>query len=131
MSDGAGIVEAVGSQVTRFKVGDKVMPIFNQGHIDGPITPAIQSTGGLGGPHDGVLREYAAFCEDSVSRIPEGYSFEQAASLVCAAVTAWNALFGLDSKRTEPGDWVLTQGTGGVSLFAVQVCQHRSCRTNR
>lgn len=75
----------------------------------------------LGAGIDGIASEYVAFNEQDVVAIPEKYSYEQAATLPCAAVTAWNALFGLTGRTLTPGDWVLTQGTGGVSLFAVQV----------
>lgn len=68
------------------------------------------------------MREYAAFDENGLVFMPEGLSFEEAATLTCAGLTAWNALYGLSDKQLKPGDWVLTQGTGGVSLFGVQVC---------
>lgn len=120
-SDGAGTVVAVGSHVQRFKPGDKVVTLFNQGHLGGSIDPKSIQTG-LGGAVDGTMREYAAFDENGLVFMPEGLSFEEAATLTCAGLTAWNALYGLSDKQLKPGDWVLTQGTGGVSLFGVQVC---------
>lgn len=119
-SDGAGTVEATGSRVTRFKPGDKVMTLFNQAHLGGPINVAITATG-LGGINDGVLRQYGAFDEQGLVAMPETLDFKQASTLSCAALTAWNALYGLESKALKPGDTVLTQGTGGVSVFALQV----------
>ncbi|KAF2739002.1 hypothetical protein EJ04DRAFT_583419 [Polyplosphaeria fusca] len=118
-SDGAGTVEAVGSRVTRFKPGDKVVTLFNQGHIGGSLDPATISTG-LGGTLDGTLRQYAAFDEHGLVSMPENLNWLEASTLSCAAVTAWNALYGLDGRQLKPGDTVLTQGTGGVSIFALQ-----------
>lgn len=76
---------------------------------------------GLGGAIDGTLREYAAFNQEGLVRKPSNLNFVEASTLSCAGLTAWNGLFGLDSRKLKPGDWVLTQGTGGVSLFALQV----------
>lgn len=119
-SDGAGTVVAVGSSVRRFKPGDKVVTLFNQKHIGGSLDPVSLATG-LGGAIDGTLREYGAFDEEGLVRMPENLNFVEASTLSCAGLTAWNALYGLEGKQLKPGDWVLTQGTGGVSLFAVQV----------
>ncbi|KAF1993137.1 hypothetical protein P154DRAFT_451005 [Amniculicola lignicola CBS 123094] len=118
-SDGAGTVEAVGAQVTRFQPGDKVVTLFNQGHLAGSLTPTEVGTG-LGGVLDGTLREYAKFNEQGLVKSPENLNFFEASTLTCAGLTAWNALYGLESRSLKPGDWVLTQGTGGVSIFAVQ-----------
>ena len=74
---------------------------------------------GLGGALDGVLREYAVFPESGLVKVPKSMSFEEAATLPCAAVTAWNALYGL--RPVKAGETVLVQGTGGVSIFALQV----------
>jgi NADPH:quinone reductase-like Zn-dependent oxidoreductase len=109
LSDGAGEVEAIGEGVTRFSVGDKVVATFNQG----------SPSAALGSPLDGVLTEYAVFGEDGLLPIPGDLSFEEAATLPCAGVTAWNAL--TEGKAVRPGDTVLTLGTGGVSVFAVQL----------
>ena len=121
-SDGAGTVEAIGSRVTRFQKGDKVLTLFNQGHLAGSSTPAINNTG-IGGVTDGTLRQYGAFDEQGLVSMPETLSFQEGSTLSCAAVTAWNALYGLENRALKPGDVVLTQGTGGVSLFALQVCR--------
>jgi NADPH:quinone reductase-like Zn-dependent oxidoreductase len=74
------------------------------------------------------MTQYGVFNENGLSMIPDSLSWEEGATLTCAGVTAWNALFGL--KRVMPGDFVLTQGTGGVSLFAVQVCNPLLCTIN-
>ena len=119
-SDGAGTVEAIGSGVTRFKAGDKVVTLFNQAHLAGPLTPVIADTG-LGGRVNGTLCQYGAFDEQGLVAMPETLDFKQASTLTCAALTAWNGLYGLTSSALKPGDTVLTQGTGGVSMFALQV----------
>jgi NADPH:quinone reductase-like Zn-dependent oxidoreductase len=116
-SDGAGEVIEVGSEVTRWKVGERVCPIFMQGWIDGELDFRKSRTT-LGGDTDGCLREYGTFHEDGLVRIPEHLSFEEAACLPCAGVTAWNAL--MDSGGLKKDDTVLCQGTGGVSVFALQ-----------
>ncbi|KAK3485176.1 uncharacterized protein B0T23DRAFT_432779 [Neurospora hispaniola] len=116
-SDGAGEVVAVGSKVTKWKKGDKVTTLFNQWHQFGDIDVRAASSG-LGGVFDGTLRQYGVFHEDGVVRTPSNLNDVEAATLVCAGVTSWNALYGL--KALKPGQWVLTQGTGGVSLFALQ-----------
>ncbi|KAH7400100.1 hypothetical protein BKA64DRAFT_744762 [Cadophora sp. MPI-SDFR-AT-0126] len=116
-SDGAGEVIAVGGKVTRFQPGAKVVTLFNQGHIGGPLD-AQSATTGLGGSLDGTLRQYGTFNEAGLVEMPESLNWLEAATLSCAALTAWNALYGL--KPLVPGDVVLTQGTGGVSIFALQ-----------
>ncbi|KAI0023411.1 hypothetical protein F4780DRAFT_769275 [Xylariomycetidae sp. FL0641] len=116
-SDGAGEVVAVGSKVQQWKQGDKVVTLFNQGHQYGPMTDAASTTG-LGGVIDGTLRQYGVFNENGVVRAPKNMSHTEACTLTCAALTSWNALYGL--RPLKPGEWVLTQGTGGVSLFALQ-----------
>lgn len=121
VSDGAGTIEAIGDRVTRFKVGDKVIPIFNQGHIGGSLDIKTIRTG-LGGVSDGVMRQYGAFNEHGIVKMPENLNFFEAACLPVAAVTAWNALYGLETRAIKPGEWVVTQGSGGVSVFAIQVC---------
>jgi NADPH:quinone reductase-like Zn-dependent oxidoreductase len=118
-SDGAGVVEAVGSGVTRFQKGDKVLTLFNQGHLAGSLD--FQSVGtGVGGTIDGALQQYGAYNEQGLVPMPSNLDFLQGSTLVCAGLTAWNGLYGLESRSLKPGDWVLTQGTGGVSMFAVQ-----------
>jgi len=125
-SDGAGTVEEVGSRVTLFKKGDKVCTLFNQGHQAGYLRPAAMGTG-LGGGLDGTLRRYAVFEEKGLVNMPKNLDFVEASTLTCAAVTAWNALYGLESRALKAGDTVLTQGTGGVSLFALQFALAAGC----
>lgn len=109
--------------MTRFQKGDKVLTLFNQGHLAGSLTPAINDTG-VGGVIDGALRQYGAYDEQGLVAMPESLNFQQGSTLSCAALTAWNGLYGLESRALKPGDVVLTQGTGGVSMFALQVCLH-------
>lgn len=114
LSDGAGTVVSVGSAVSSLSPGDNVITLFQQDRQSGPLTMAnINSS--LGGPVPGVLREHAVFPESGIMKAPTGWSHEEASTLPCAAVTAWNALRGIKS-----GDSVFVQGTGGVSLFALQ-----------
>ena len=116
-SDGAGEVVKVGEAVTRFKIGDRVCPIFMQGWIDGEVDFKKARTA-LGGDKDGCLREFGAFDENGLVHIPQHLSYEEAATLPCAAVTAWNAL--IVSGKLKKDEFVLLQGTGGVSIFALQ-----------
>ncbi|RFU33059.1 hypothetical protein B7463_g3290, partial [Scytalidium lignicola] len=118
-SDGAGEVVAVGTRVTRFKPGDKVVTLFNQGHLGGSLNPVSAATG-LGGVFDGTLRDYGVFDQQGLVEMPSTLSFQEASTLSCAALTAWNSLFGLESRPLKAGQTVLTQGTGGVSIFAAQ-----------
>ncbi|KAL6823648.1 putative alcohol dehydrogenase [Trichoderma camerunense] len=118
-SDGAGTVLAVGKNVTRFRPGDKVVTILNQRHLAGSMD-AQAADSGLGGSIDGTMRSVGAFDEQGLVKMPEGLNFIDAATLSCAGLTAWNALFGLLAKQLMAGQWVLTQGTGGVSIFAIQ-----------
>ncbi len=120
-SDGAGEVVAVGDGVGRVKVGDRVCGIFMQRWLDGPLT-AEKSKAALGGDVDGMLAEYVLLSENGVVRFPEHLSYEEAATLPCAGVTAWNALHhgGDPARPLQPGETVLIQGTGGVSIFALQ-----------
>ena len=117
LSDGAGEVAAVGHGVTRFAVGDRVIGCFHPRWFGGPIKPDYL-TDRLGANLDGMLAEYAVINEEAAVSVPDGLSFEEAATLPCAAVTAWAALTG--HHRVTAGDVVLTQGTGGVSIFALQ-----------
>jgi NADPH:quinone reductase-like Zn-dependent oxidoreductase len=116
-SDGAGIVEAIGAGITKFAVGDRVVGCFFQNWIDGPIRAHNQPSA-LGGPIDGVLAEYAILKEDGTLSIPDNLSFDEAATLPCAAVTAWNCL--IEKGEGRAGDTALLLGTGGVSIFALQ-----------
>lgn len=124
-SDGAGVVEKVGKNVKRFKEGDKVITLFNQGHIAGSLDET-SIMGGVGGVVDGCLRQYGAYDEQGLVHMPSNLNFMEASTLTCAGLTAWNALYGL--KTLMPGDWVLTQGTGGVSIFAVQFAKAAGAR---
>ncbi|KAK2011695.1 zinc-binding dehydrogenase [Colletotrichum eremochloae] len=126
-SDGAGTVLAVGKDVTRFKPGDKVITVLSPIYLGGPVTDDITKCG-LGGSIDGTFRTAGVFSEQGLVAMPEALTFIEAASLSCAGVTAWNALFGLPGKRVSPGQWVLTQGTGGVSIFAIQFAKAAGAR---
>lgn len=116
-SDGVGEVVEVGAEVTTLKKGDRVCPIFTQAWHSGEMTAEHLKTT-LGGPLPGVLSELFVADEASVVKPPAHLSDEEAATLPCAAVTAYNALFG--SGRLTAGETVLLQGTGGVSIFALQ-----------
>ena len=120
-SDGAGEVVAVGEDVTRVSIGDRVCGIFMQQWLDGPIT-AEKSRLALGGDIDGMLAEYVLLPQDGVTLFPQHLTYEEAATLPCAAVTAWNALdYGGDPVNPlAPGSTIVIQGTGGVSIFALQ-----------
>ncbi len=115
LSDGAGEVAAIGPAVTRFKTGDRVCGTFFQSWISGPMTERHPA---LGSPLDGTLTEYIALHEDGVVSMPKSLSFEEAATLPCAGLTAWNALM-VSGKPVKPGDTVLCLGTGGVSMAGV------------
>jgi NADPH:quinone reductase-like Zn-dependent oxidoreductase len=117
LSDGAGEVTAVGSGVTRFKIGDRVSPIFFQKWIEGRPTPDVQGTA-LGGQVDGVLTQYMTLNEQGLVKLPANLSYEEGATLACAGVTAWNGL--VTRGRMQQGDYVLLEGTGGVSVFGLQ-----------
>lgn len=124
-SDGAGEVVEVGEGVSRFAVGDRVCPTFVQGWVAGePDRAMLMST--LGGPLDGTLRPELVAVESGLVRIPDHLSFVEAATLPCAAVTAWRAL--VTHGGVKAGDTVLTQGTGGVSLFALQIAKLHGAR---
>ena len=118
LSDGVGIVEKTGANVTRFKPGDRVAGCFFQQWIDGPHTKE-KGRSALGGAIDGVARECAVFSEDGLVTVPGFLTDEEAACLPCAAVTAWHALF--EERPSIPGETVLLLGTGGVSTFALQL----------
>ncbi|KAL9082524.1 MAG: hypothetical protein Q9159_006350 [Coniocarpon cinnabarinum] len=126
-SDGAGTVVAVGKSATRFKPGDKVLTLFNQAHQGGPLD-AYATTTGLGGALDGTLRQYASFPETGLTYSPSNLSAIESSTLCCAGATAWNGLYGLPGHIVKAGDWVLTQGTGGVSIFALQYAKAAGAR---
>jgi NADPH:quinone reductase-like Zn-dependent oxidoreductase len=123
-SDAAGEVAAVGAGVTRFKPGDRVAGCFMQDWEDGPVTDGAARSA-LGGELDGVIAEQAVLREGGLVSVPEHLSHEEAATLPCAAVTAWNAL---TEAKTGPGTTVLLQGTGGVSIFALQLAKALGAR---
>ncbi len=124
LSDGAGEVVAVGPGTTRFKPGDHVMALFNQVPPGGPPFAARAA---LGSPLDGMLAEQVVLYEDGVIAVPDGVSFEQAACLPCAGVTAWHALMHA-GRPTRAGDTVLVLGTGGVSMLALQFAKAAGAR---
>jgi NADPH:quinone reductase-like Zn-dependent oxidoreductase len=122
LSDGAGEVTATGSGAKRVKVGQRVMTCFFAQHwLDGPRTPESRGIALGGGSTDGVLAERIVLHEDALVPVPDGLSFEEAATLPCAAVTVWNAYF--TSGHLRPGDVVLLQGTGGVCIFGLQLAK--------
>ena len=125
LSDGAGEVVETGPGVDRVKQGDRVAGIFMQGWLGGAQLPDHGHTA-LGGAIDGVLAEYKLFDQSGLVHIPPHLSYEQAATLPCAAVTAWNALTGL--HPIQAGQTVLTLGTGGVSMFALQLAHAAGAR---
>jgi NADPH:quinone reductase-like Zn-dependent oxidoreductase len=125
MSDGAGEVVAVGEGVTKWKVGDKVISLFFPNWQSGQVEAAgFQSVPGDGA--DGFGCELYAGPETAFTRMPKGWTFDEAATLPCAALTAWRGMY--VETRTKPGDWVLVQGTGGVSIFALQFAKATGAR---
>jgi NADPH:quinone reductase-like Zn-dependent oxidoreductase len=120
LSDGAGEVIEIGAGVTRVKVGDRVAGCFFQRWFGGP--PAADThVSALGGGLDGMLAQYVVLEQDGVVALPAHLSFEEGANLPCAAVTAWHAL--AEHARIVAGQTVLVQGTGGVSIFALQLAR--------
>lgn len=117
VSDGVGEVAAVGDGVSRAKVGDRVAGNFSQKWIAGEPAKAKLSAS-LGGPLDGMLAEYAMLHEEGVVQVPAHLTDEEAATLPCAALTAWNSIIATGGMKA--GDALLVQGTGGVSIFALQ-----------
>lgn len=117
-SDGAGEVVAVGGAVTKWQVGDRVAGLFFRDWRAGRFESGYHRSA-LGGPVDGVMRELAVFPEHGLARLPAGFSFLEGATLPCAALTAWTALF--ERGRFRPGQSVLLLGTGGVSVWALQL----------
>jgi NADPH:quinone reductase-like Zn-dependent oxidoreductase len=124
-SDGVGEIIAVGDGVTRVAVGDRVATTFSQTWIGGPPT-ADKLRGTLGGPLDGTLAELVVLAADGVVPVPEHLSDTEAATLPCAALTAWSAL--VEQGSVTAGDTVLLQGTGGVSIFALLIARTLGAR---
>ncbi|PKS08164.1 hypothetical protein jhhlp_005440 [Lomentospora prolificans] len=120
LSDGAGEVVAVGREGTRVKVGDRVAISCTEDWISGPYVPEYRSSS-VGFIIDGVLAEYAVFHENALVHLPDYMTYTEAASLPCAAVTAWTSLNFITPLL--PGQSVLIQGTGGVSMFALQIAK--------
>ncbi len=125
MSDGAGVVEAVGSGVSQFKPGDAVVSTFFPEWLDG-APPATAFRGVPGDGIDGYACDAVVTPENSWTRVPAGYSHAEAATLTCAGLTAWRALFVDDA--VQPGSTVLIQGSGGVSVFALQFAKAAGAR---
>jgi NADPH:quinone reductase-like Zn-dependent oxidoreductase len=125
LSDGVGKVAAVGEGVTRVKVGDRVAGIFMQKWLSGPITED-KARSSLGAQIPGVLAEYVVLHEDGMVHVPNHLTDEEAATLPCAAITAWHAL--ITEGHVGPGDTVLILGTGGVSLFGLQFARLAGAR---
>ena len=126
LSDGAGVIEQVGEGVTAWAVGDRVTGCFFQSWLDGEVSTE-KTAAALGGAIDGVLRERMVFDAQGLVRTPDHLSDEEAATLPCAGVTAWHALF--EHNPPAPGGTVLIQGTGGVSTFALQLAHVAGLRT--
>src|SRR5215471_11241548 len=124
LSDGAGEVVSVGEGVTRFKPGDRVAGTFLQVWKDGPRPARAQA---LGVPLDGTLAEYIALHEEGVVALPSNLSFNEAATLPCAGVTAWNALM-VAGRQVRPGDTFVCLRTGGVSIMAAQFAHATGAR---
>lgn len=125
LSDGAGAVAAVGPAVAYYEVGDRVLPIYMQGWYDGPFGRQPHWRG-LGGEVDGTAQEFMLVEERDLLAIPDALSFAEAATLPCAAVTAWHALVAVGGVKA--GDTVLTLGSGGVSVFALQIAAIHGAR---
>jgi NADPH:quinone reductase-like Zn-dependent oxidoreductase len=124
-SDGAGIIAAIGKGVTQVAVGDRVAGTFFQNWLDGDPAPE-KFKGALGGDIDGTLAQQIVLDQNGVVKLPEHLSFEEAATLPCAGVTAWNAV--VTAAHVKSGDTVLIQGTGGVSCFALQFAKGLGAR---
>ena len=126
LSDGAGVVSGVGPGVEDYDIGDRVVIGFMPGWVEGEFSAAKQALS-LGGPGvDGVLTERVIVPATAVARIPDRLTFEEAATLPCAGVTAWSALF--ERRPVQPGETVLLLGTGGVSIFALQLAKMAGTR---
>ena len=124
LSDGAGEVIEVGEGVRGLKVGDKVAGTFTQPDPNGPASGPLMA---MGLPLDGMLAEKVLMHEIGAIKLPAGYSFEEGACLPCAGVTAWNCLFGV-GRPVKPGDTVLVLGSGGVSVWGLQLGKAAGCR---
>ncbi|MBC7925663.1 MAG: NAD(P)-dependent alcohol dehydrogenase [Bryobacteraceae bacterium] len=125
VSDGAGVVDRVGGGVTQFQPGDRVVVSYMRDWISGPVNDTYGATA-HGGELDGMLTEYIVLPEHSLVPIPASLSFEEAAALPCAGITAWNSL--IEAGQLKAGETVLIQGSGGVSVFALQIAILKGAR---
>ncbi|MCH2191020.1 MAG: NAD(P)-dependent alcohol dehydrogenase [Gammaproteobacteria bacterium] len=120
MSDGAGVVEAIGDGVMKWQKGDQVMSLFFPNWLDGK--PSLAATSAVSGETiDGYAQQYSCVSAEAITSIPQGYSFAEAATLPCAALTAWRALVPVGGIK--PGDTVVIQGSGGMSIFGLQLAK--------
>lgn len=126
LSDGAGVVSAIGKGTQGFEIGDRIVIGFMPGWVEGEFSAAKQASSLGGASVDGVLTQHIAVAANAVVRIPETMSFEEASTLPCAGVTAWSALF--ERRPIQPGETVLLLGTGGVSIFALQLAKLAGAR---
>lgn len=126
LSDGAGLVGAIGPGVAEWAAGDRVVAGFMPGWVEGPLTAAKKATALGGDGTDGMLTQHVVLPASALVRVPDGMSFEQAATLPCAGVTAWAALF--ERRAVQPGETVLLLGTGGVSIMALQLAKAAGAR---
>ena len=127
LSDGAGEVVAIGEGVTRWQPGDRVAGTFFPNWLSGPINADVMQAARGGGSTHGMLSEYVTLSEHGAVRVPEHLSWEEAATLPCAALTAWNAL--VEQGRVQAGETAVLLGTGGVSLFGLQIAKLHGART--
>jgi NADPH:quinone reductase-like Zn-dependent oxidoreductase len=126
LSDGAGEIVELGSEVRRFKVGDRVLATYMEGWHAGPVTPEREGWKQKAGDVDGTATEYAAYDQEDVLPIPASISYEEAACLPCAGVTAWHGLVYVG--HVKPGDTVLVMGSGGVSVAGLQIARMAGAR---
>jgi NADPH:quinone reductase-like Zn-dependent oxidoreductase len=125
MSDGAGDITAVGEGVSAFVVGDRVMSHFFPRWVDGE--PTMEKLLGVPGDHvDGFASQTVTMPEQAFSRMPSHMDYAESATLPCAGLTAWRAV--VEEASLAKGDWVLVQGSGGVSIFALQIAKALGCR---
>ena len=115
-----GTVSAVGAAVNDFSPGDRVCTHMIRNHPDHALVTLAIVSEGLGSQLGGTFCQYGVFHDSNLVHAPTNISFEEASTLTCSALTAWNALFGLPGKQIKEGDWLLTQGSGGVSIAALQ-----------
>ena len=120
ISDGSGIVEAVGKGITQFKKGDIVIPPFFKDWDSGNVEENTVLSA-LGGKVDGVMQEYMVFSEDNIVKAPNNWNFIESATLPCAALTAWRTI--VTEGKVSKNSTVLVQGLGGVSIFAIQIAK--------